>query len=214
MNNARGQVVLVEGLDLAGKSTLTSSLRKQLETKYSKVIYSRNALVPDNPFAIFADKERKNKDVSINETCPLFISAHLFDAYNFLYPGLDEIHLQDSSWMRTVAFNTVRQNEKFLPLILKVASFQPIFDAVIYLTASIEARKSRITQRESENPDDIDHSDYLVHTDPELFENNDTALLETTQKYCEHVDVVDTSEISPEEVILTATRLLEVRGIL
>lgn len=204
----KGYFVLVEGLDLAGKSTLASFLKEKLMQHFDVVSYSRNALTEGNDFAVFADRQRKNPEITLSETCPLFIAAHLCDVIQFKSPRRNEIHLQDSSWFRTLAFNKVRNNENFLPLLDRVANLQPKFDLVLYLTASIEVRKKRVNQREIEKVMENDHSDYLVYSNPELFNKNDEILLLTVQNYCDNVEIIDTSELSQENVQNVALSIL------
>ncbi|MBP6974756.1 MAG: hypothetical protein KBB54_02310 [Candidatus Pacebacteria bacterium] len=204
-----GPLVLVEGLDLAGKSTLVNFLQEELCKYYNCVHYSKNSLVKENSIARFADTERKKPEVPLSETCPLFIAAHLYDAHLFKYPAIGEIHLQDSSWMRTLAFNSVRENNAYLPLLTETLDAQPVFDLVIYLTASIGVRQKRVHQRERAEKGENDHSDYLVHTDPELFKRNDDALRIVAEKYCASVEVIDTSHLSPVEVRVMALSLFQ-----
>lgn len=211
--NDKGPVVLVEGLDLAGKSTLASFLKKRLAEHYPVVRYSRNAMTDGNDFAAFADKQRKNPDVPLSETCPLFMAAHLYDALQFKSPEPNAVHLQDSSWLRTLAFNRVRDNQTFLPLLERIARVQPKFDLSLYLTASIAVRQKRVVQREGEEASENDHSDYLVYSDPDLFRRNDEMLLLTTQSYCDCVEVIDTSELSQEDVQKAAMSALRKYGI-
>src|SRR3990167_9407338 len=47
----RGLMVLIEGLDLAGKSTLTRQLIEVLEKKNFRARFSRNAITRENPIA-------------------------------------------------------------------------------------------------------------------------------------------------------------------
>jgi thymidylate kinase len=51
-----GRIVLIEGLDLAGKSTLVRNLQAELTRRGIPVRVSRNALCPDNPIAALADQ--------------------------------------------------------------------------------------------------------------------------------------------------------------
>lgn len=210
----KGLVVLVEGLDLAGKSTLVSFLRKKLIQRYEVVRYSRNAMTESNGFAVFADKQRKNPDIPLSETCPLFIAAHLYDVLQFKFPEPNEIHLQDSSWFRTLAFNRVRDNQVFLPLLEMLGNVQIKFDLTLYLTASIAVRQKRVVQREKEDASENDHSDYLVYSDPDLFKKNDEMLLLTARNYCDYVEVIDTSELSQEDVQSVALSALRKYGVI
>lgn len=213
MSNLRstGPSILIEGLDLAGKSTLVRQLVVELEGLGWCVRCSRNALIVDNPIAMVADIERKKDNVCLNKTMLLFLSSHLYDAHKFKKPPTNTVHLQDSSWLRTVAFNVVRGNTEFLSLLEVVITLQPTFDLVIYLTADIESRKKRVLEREHQVPGENDKSDYLAHFDPELLVRNDKALLEAAKRYCGRVDVVDTSILTKGEVLSEVLSLLKNR---
>ena len=150
----RAHMILIEGLDLAGKSTLTQSLVAHLQKQGHPVSYSRNALVPDNPIALVADEYRRNQPVSLLETGALFLAAHLKDAIDFKKPEKG-FHIQDSSWLRTLAFNEL-QEVRWIPALVKDSSkHQPVFDLVIYLTASTETRQQRVLKREQEQPGEM-----------------------------------------------------------
>jgi thymidylate kinase len=78
-----GRVVLIEGLDLAGKTTLARRLAQTLARSGVAVRSSRNALCPDNPVAMAADRLRRDPEAGWQETGSLFLSAHLWDARHF-----------------------------------------------------------------------------------------------------------------------------------
>ena len=63
-----GRVILIEGLDLAGKSTLVRNLQAELTRRGIPVRVSRNALCPDNPIAPVADALRRDPNAGLLET--------------------------------------------------------------------------------------------------------------------------------------------------
>ncbi len=104
-----GRVVLIEGLDLAGKSTLVRNLQAELTRRGIPVRVSRNALCPDNPIAAVADQLRRDPHAGLVETGALFLAAHLWDARHFTPPPDGMVHIQDSCWLRTLAYHTFNQ---------------------------------------------------------------------------------------------------------
>ena len=128
---------------MSGKSTLTSNLIKSLKERGLTVRYGHNSLLPANPIAIAADQLRKETGVNRLATGALFTASHLYDNSHFTYPAIDTIHVQDSCFLRTLAFHkidetVVVENTKILDLITStVVPFIPIFDTVIFLKASI-----------------------------------------------------------------------------
>src|SRR5439155_18295365 len=101
-----GRVVLIEGLDLAGKSTLVRNLQAELTRRGIPVRVIRNALCPDNPIAALADQVRRDPEAGPIETGALFLAAHLWDARHFTPPPDRTVHIQDSCWLRTLAYHT------------------------------------------------------------------------------------------------------------
>lgn len=198
--DSRGLMVLVEGLDLAGKSTLAKALTKHFHEQGIQVSFSRNALVPHNTIAQHADALRRETSAGLLETGALFLAAHERDINTFTYPQPGQIHIQDSCWLRTLAFHTLYQT-RFIPKLVKESSLrQPAFDVVLYLTAGVEVRQHRVKKREKELPGENDKADYLVCTDPEKFKQNDALLLAKTKEIYPHCMVIDTTQLTEKEV--------------
>ena len=164
-----GKVILIEGLDLAGKTTLVRSLRDELTRRGVTVRVSRNALCPENPIAPIADALRRDPQASLEETGNLFLASHLWDARNFRRPPEGTIHLQDSCWLRTLAFHSAKDTP-MIPMILRelIPKF-PCFDLAFFLTTSISERQRRLIQREHEIPGSNDFGDQAVVFSPEMF---------------------------------------------
>jgi len=96
-----GRLILIEGLDLAGKSTAVQGLRERLP---GPIRYSRNSLCPDNPIATVADQLRSDPDHTALEGSCLYVAAHEWDLRHFTPPE-EGTHLQDSCWLRGLAYD-------------------------------------------------------------------------------------------------------------
>src|SRR5438270_13332793 len=127
-----GKVVLIEGLDLAGKSTLARNLERELTRRGVRVRVSRNALCPDNPIAALADQLRRDPSAGLVETGALFLAAHLWDARHFRPPPEGTIHLQDSCWLRTLAYHTMQGTPGIPELLRQAVPTFPRFDAALF----------------------------------------------------------------------------------
>ncbi len=205
-----GGVILVEGLDLAGKSTLVKNLKEELARRGVPVRASRNSLCPDNPIAALADQVRRDPHASLAETGALFLAAHLWDARHFTPPPDRTVHLQDSCWLRTLAYHTFHGTPGVPGLLREAMASFPRFDAAVFLTASVEERQRRLAQREREQPGVNDANDHRVLTDPAGY-----LLLERTLKgltaQCVTAKVIETTAM--EEAALVQLMLETVFGI-
>lgn len=204
----RSLMILVEGLDLAGKSTLAKMLVKYFDQQGWRVRYSRNALVPTNPIALAADTLRKERDVGLLETGALFLAAHLYDAIAFKLPLAGVVHVQDSSWLRTLAYHSLHETRWIPDLIRQCRVYQPEFDVVIYLTASPEVRQWRVLKRENENPDENDAADFLAYVDPRKLEKHDRVLERITRECYGVSEIIDTTGLTPGQVLDRAVSLI------
>lgn len=178
-----GRVVLIEGLDLAGKSTLVRNLQAELTRRGIPVRVSRNALCPDNLVAALADQVRRDPEAGLIETGALFLAAHLWDARHFTPPPDGTIHLQDSCWLRTLAYHTWKDTPAIPEQLARAARYFPRFDAAIFLTAGVEERRQRLAQREREQPGSNDANDHLVQSDPRGYSRLEQLLWQLTHLY-------------------------------
>lgn len=196
------RLILLEGMDLAGKGTTARLLAGRLRRQGVKVQLHRNSLCPDNPLARVADWLRRDPERDPLEAGALFLASHLWDLRHFQVP--DCVHLQDTWWLRTLAFERVLGRPEVAKLMEDALDRRVKFDAIAYFTASLEVRRQRL----GECPLDED-ADRWVNENPDLFERVDAEL----RRLCLRRGAVevDTSKLSPlqtAEVILP----LVVRG--
>tara|TARA_R110002096_G_scaffold364019_2_gene557096 strand:- start:2343 stop:2987 length:645 start_codon:yes stop_codon:yes gene_type:complete len=192
--------VLIEGLDLAGKSTLWRGLEKNIPALGYELRQGRNSLCKGNQLARQADAMRRDPNRNFQKTSELFLAAHRWDAEHFVSPPRGTIHLQDSCWMRTLAFARFASNQVATQKLKEAARSFPAFDLVIFLTASIDIRRERLAKREREEPGANDAGDAWVNSRPEDFLRLEGELKGVVEKFA-HPVVIDTTDLDPGTIL-------------
>ena len=207
----KGALLLVEGLDLAGKSTLVRDIESELRRRGVPLRLSRNALCDHNPVAAVADRRRRDPGASLAETGALFLAAHLWDARHFTPPPPDAVQVQDSSWLRTLAFHRFHNTPDIPDLLASAAVGFPPFDAALFLTADIGERCRRLALREREQPGSNDHLDHLVVRDVQRVLALEAVLREVTVAST-GARILDTTDMPRAAVMRTALCELRLSG--
>lgn len=192
-----GRLVLVEGLDLAGKSTLIEGLAQHYREQGWSVTVSHGDLCPENPVArVTREMMRWDPGFTPQEGGPLFLASHLWDLRNFRRPqGERTIHIQDSCALRSLAFEKVVGRPHFVELFEDVVRRLPRFDAAFVLTASLQTRRGRFETRQLN-----DLHDQFMFKDPVRFSQVDSELLHLSVKEM-GARIVSTDELNPNEVL-------------
>ena len=191
-----GSMILVEGLDLAGKSTLVQGLKSHFLSSNLHVRTTNGQFCQNNPSAAVArNLVRWDEGFGGMEAGSLFLSTMLWDHRHFKAPDFDTIHLQDSCWLRTLAFEQLYGSPMLAQLMEEQGQLFPRFDFAVMLTASIDERKHRLQQR-AEN----DLHDQMAFRKPEKFLTIESRLTQLVQKW-ENGLVLNTDGKSPEQVL-------------
>lgn len=190
--------ILIEGLDLAGKSTACRAILDELDPRPA---FQRNALTPANAPYLLADELRKKGNASGQVLGYLYMAAVEQD---LACPQPGGNVLQDSTVaLRSLAHYRARDlhgmAEPFARL-LADARF-PRFDRAIVLVASVEARLARLEKRQREEPGEVAEDDLLVVKNPALFMRMEAVLAEAAVAHFDAA-VIDTSHLTPLEVKL------------
>lgn len=201
-------MILIEGLDLAGKSTLVRALARRLQSEGNPVRLSRNSLCPDNPLAALADRWRRDPSRDLVGTGALFLAAHRWDVGHFRRPLGRRVHLQDSCWLRTLAFERTFGSPGLAWLLEASSSDAPRFDRAIFVTASLEERARRLQQRAAERPGENDAGDHWVVDAPERFLLLEETLRSLAARHC-GARVLDTTHLTPTAALEAAWERLE-----
>jgi thymidylate kinase len=192
-----GRVILVEGLDLAGKSTLIEGLANHYRRLGWEVSVCHGDLCPDNPVGkVTREMMRWDPGFTPEEGGPLFLASHLWDARNFYAPEGDrEMHIQDSCALRTLAFERVLGQPDLAGRLEEVVDRLPLFDAAYVLTASLSTRRERYARRHVN-----DLHDAFMLADPVRFSRVDSELMRLAVQKC-RARLVPTDDWSPEQLL-------------
>ena len=192
-----GRLILVEGLDLAGKSTLIERLADHYRRLGWAVSVAHGDLCPDNPVGrVTREMMRWDPGFTPEEGGPLFLASHLWDARNFHAPeGERDIHIQDSCALRTLAFERVVGQPDLAARLERVVDRLPLFDAAYVLTASLSTRRERYARRLVN-----DLHDAFMFRDPVRFSRVDSELMHLAVEKC-HARLLPTDEWSPEQLL-------------
>ena len=192
-----GRLILVEGLDLAGKSTLVDGLARRLQARGWKAKVRHGDLCETNPVAKVTRKMmRWDPGFSPAEGAPLFLASHLWDLRNYK-PSRDRraVQIQDSCALRSLAFERILGCEFYAQRLTEVVEQLPNFDAAYVLTASIKNRKERFAKREKN-----DLHDSFMLSDPVRFQRVDSELLRLGVEKC-GAKLICTDDFGPEALL-------------
>lgn len=199
--NEKGiEYLLVEGMDLAGKSTLNRKLVEDglfKEKRHNSICESGH-----NEIYLFTDKLRLTRNYTPEILGPMYVSALLEDIRNFSYPKVPTV--QDSTIiLRSLAFNKVMGIKSVVRSLEEVAEKHPKFSRAVLLTADIKTRQKRLQMRINEAPETVAEDDLMVLKKPEKFIAMEQYLVSFGKKYF-HTKVIDTTDLSPDEVMKIA----------
>lgn len=185
-------MILVEGLDLAGKSTLIEGLTGH----FGRVRVLNGQFCVNNPAGRVArELVRWDENFGGVEAGALFLSSMLWDARNFVPPPPGEVHLQDSCWLRTLAFEQLYGSVPLARMMEEQGKRFPRFEKAFFLTASLEERERRFHSR-SKN----DLHDLMAFRRPEKFLAIERRLRELVIEWEAGV-VIETDGLSPAQVL-------------
>lgn len=156
--------VHIEGLDLAGKSTICRHLEKL--RNFSK---RNNSLLPPNcnPLHAAADKLRKQDAVPSTDLGWMYYGSLLFDLKDYEKHATN-LMLQDSTIIaRSIAYHAVFGEKELSEKFRELLPEHPRFSFSCLLKASASVRLERLKGRISRNNDNPE--DYLIQKDPEGF---------------------------------------------
>lgn len=195
-------MILIEGLDLAGKSTLVAGLEAHYRAQGRPVQVRNGQFCPDNPGGQVArELVRWDEGFGGVEAGALFLSSMLWDARNFVPP--QTLHIQDSCWLRTLAFEQLYGSPQLAAMMEEQGRKFPRFEHAIFLTASLEERRKRLASR---GQNDI--HDLMAFRKPEKFLAIEARLMQLVKEWEAGV-VLSTDGLSTGEVLEAALEYLE-----
>ncbi len=180
----------LEGLDLAGKSTVCRRLAERLESPTVR----RNSIADNNPAYPAVDEWRRHKAVPDRPLGWFYYAVMLSDLALFRIPAGDAI--QDSTiLLRSLAFHeALGTDPRLVEAFRESLPVHPRFTASFLLQASHERRLARLAKRRVEN---LSPEDFLVRDQPEVFYRMEGLLCDYAQRHFQ-ATIIDTTELEDD----------------
>ena len=198
--------VLIEGLDLAGKTSTCRTLVGELSPAPD---HRRNAFTVGNALYEAADRLRRERGLSGTYLGHLYVTAMALDLAHYVPPK--NVTIQESTiGLRSFAHYKARGEEGLANAFAKLLddNAHPRFTCSVVLTASIPARRSRLEERRRQAPEEIADDDLAVIAAPDTFRRMEDILIkEAIRRY--RATVIDTSNMTAPEVAAAVRRLIE-----
>jgi thymidylate kinase len=184
--------VLVEGVDLTGKSTLARGLATALGGERHLGAFHQGGLA-----RLALRRYRSGVDPTRASQTWLFSLAECADAF---LPATSRaaVRVQEVYVDHTIALAEVLGRHAAAALCRGALPFLPRFDATIYLRADVEVRRRRLAERPQ-----TDRIDRLVVDDPVRAEDLERRLFAYVRRR-PRLLVLDSGRLDPEQMIASA----------
>lgn len=192
MRKEKGKI-LIEGMDLSGKTTITKYLSEILKVdKIQQRTLSDDTAIYD--FTVAQSKKGKLHQDLINKLYTLAISE---DLYNYK-PKENCLILQDSYFaLRSYALMKQKYPNTLSKEVYKLLQLFPEPELTFYLTASTEERIRRNKKRDKP----MAYMEKLLMSNPKEFETIEKNLREITTSLFD-AEVINTEDKKPNEIAL------------
>lgn len=199
-------LVLFEGVDLSGKSSLIKKLKDELLKDW---ITRHMSLLDFNPALEIARNTPKDGSEEIGY---IYLSALHYDLEN--YQSQEKNILQDSSILfRSLAYNSASRFNEITKRFEKLIEYHPVFDKIFLFTAKPEERLKRLFKRMNKNEDRVTRNDKLIITNPDFFARMERELVKYLQDFSNPI-IIDTSDKNIHEVFDLVKEKLQVLTII
>lgn len=143
-----GKLIVVEGIDGAGKTTISQGIAESLKNRGFNVIWSCEPTL-DSPYASLLREKLKGGIKDPKELKKLFLEDRRWHVENLIIPKLEEgyIVVLDRYYLSTVTYQG-SQGFRVKDLLVENETLAPLPDLVLYLDLPIEIALKRINQRE------------------------------------------------------------------
>ena len=192
MKKERGKI-LIEGMDLSGKTTITKYLSEILDNaQIRQRTLSGESTIFD--FTVAQSKKGKLHTDLINELYTLAISE---DLYNY-QPRENGIILQDSYFaLRSYALMKEKYPDTLAKKVYKLLQLFPKPELAFYLTVSTEERIKRNEKRDKP----MAYMERLLMSNSREFETIDENLRDINVSLFD-AEIIDTQDKTPQEIAL------------
>lgn len=186
----------IEGMDLAGKSTISNKIADNSVLEW---VINDKKLNQSNPLYDFALEQGK-KDIHNSDTMGyLYLAALMEDLRIFKH---ETNIIQDSTLLlRSLNYyKTLGKNDDLVNAFSLLVLKHPKPNKSFYLTADINTRRNRLENRILSTPKKITTMDMLIKNDPKKFIWLDKSLMDLSVNYFNSY-IIDTSKMSDTEVV-------------
>ena len=185
----KNATIYVEGLDLAGKSTVCRLLHDKLGAEMRS-----KSLITDNLLCQQARMYRQTDILNSEVIGWFYYGALAADLLRYRRP--EQLVIQDSTILvRSLALHRVMQHHRLADHFEAMLELHPRFEVAVVLTASQEVRLKRFEGRIGRGNDS--RGDYLIRTDPELFWKIES-LIQTIMTTHFNAVVIDSSTLEQD----------------
>lgn len=192
--NADFCLLHIEGMDLAGKSSVAEAIKEKCCLDWK---INNNSLCDKNIIYQFIDDIAKQDLFDDEVYGNLYYVALLADLKKFV---LSSNIIQDSTiLLRSINYHTELENINLAKKFEELIEIHPVPNYSFYLTADINSRIERLIKRMKLNQKEISKNDYLILQNPEKFKEVDNRLFELSSKYFNSI-LIDTTNLTIEEV--------------
>lgn len=183
------KTIHIEGLDLAGKSTMCRMIRDHLKAEYRHC-----SLLPDNQIYNFASALHVAQKVKTETAGGIFLGSVMRDLERYTPP--DHFVIQDStSVLRSIAYHSVIGDLGLADAFRELLPLYPRFGASFILWSNLDVRLERLKGRISRHHDTPE--DYFIRDSPDKFNKMQDIIIETAKEYFD-AEVVDTSNMEQD----------------
>ncbi len=199
-----GLLVVIEGIDGAGKSTLQRRLATWCQQQGLRVVASREPT--DGPYGRALRDSAKTGRLAISDELELFLKDRREHVETLIHPALErgEIVILDRYYLSTAAYQGARGLDP-AEIIRSNEAFAPVPDLVLLLDVAPMEGHARIGLR-SDTPDDFEGAGYL--------EDVRRIFLSLTGPYIRRIDATRGEDAVATEAIAHLADALRARGLL
>jgi dTMP kinase len=164
--------ILIDGMDLSGKTTLAGRLRRRLEARGLRVRHTRYTLY-DGPHARLARLAYRSLPPGSLLCAWAFVAAALVDRVLDLVAlhGDDDVHIHEAHAAHTVACAAGFGHHRTAALLEALSPLWPRFDQTLLLTAGMDTRRARMAMRAKNDANDL-----ILVQNPARFQRMNTRL--------------------------------------
>lgn len=143
----KGKLIVIEGIDGAGKTTFAKALYENLKKKGRPVVFSSEPT--SGPFGEKIKTFLTKKESDSQKLRFLFLKDRIWHVENIIIPSLEKgaFIILDRYYLSTLAYQS-SQGFPFKELLIENETIAPIPDLVIYLDIPLEIAIERMTNRE------------------------------------------------------------------